>query len=494
MSASPADVVTLDLKLHRKQGIAFQSPATEILYGGAAGGGKSHLMRVAAVTWCAQIPGLQAYLFRRISEDLVKNHIEGKNGLRAMLTPWVLAGLVDIIEGEIRFWNGSKIYLCHCQEEKHRFKYLGAEMHLLLLDELTTFTEVIYRFLRSRVRAVGLSLPPALAGRFPRILASSNPGNVGHHWVKAAFIDGHAPFETWRTPDAEGGMLRQFIPARLDDNPSMTSDDPYYRQRLRGLGSAELVRAMEDGDWNVVAGAFFTEFSTERHVIRPFEVPRHWVRLRAMDWGSAKPFSVGWYAVSDGEFADIPRGALVKYREWYGMRPGQANVGLKLTAEQVADGILERQAPDEKIDYSVIDPAAFTADGGPSIAERMAARKVFFQRADNARTARRGAMGGWDLIRQRLVGDDEGRAMLFFFDTCVDTIRTLPALQHDEMRPEDVDTDGEDHAGDETRYACAARPWVREADKPKPVRFAGSTQMTINEVIAQRRRARLGED
>ena len=112
-------------------------------------------MRVAAVTWCAQIAGLQCYLFRRISEDLVKNHIEGPKGLRAMLAGWSNAGLVEIIEGEIRFWNGSKIYLCHCQEEKHRFKYLGAEIHVLLIDELTTFTEVIYRFLRSRVRAVG---------------------------------------------------------------------------------------------------------------------------------------------------------------------------------------------------------------------------------------------------------------------------------------------------------------------------------------------------
>lgn len=493
MSAAPADVVTLDLKLHRKQGVAFQSPASEILYGGAAGGGKSHLMRVAAVTWCAQIPGLQAYLFRRISEDLVKNHIEGKNGLRAMLTPWVLAGLVDIIESEIRFWNGSKIYLCHCQEEKHRFKYLGAEIHLLLVDELTTFTEVIYRFLRSRVRAVGLSLPSMLEGRFPRILASSNPGNIGHHWVKRAFIDGRAPFEVWRTPDEEGGMLRQFIPARLTDNPSMTSDDPYYRQRLRGLGSPELVKAMEDGDWNVVAGAFFPEFSTQRHVVAPFEIPRHWVRFRAMDWGSAKPFSVGWYAVSDGELAAYPRGALLKYREWYGMAENRPNVGLKLTAEAVAEGIKAREAADEKIDASVLDPAAFAQDGGPSIAERMGKQGVFFQRADNKRVAQRGAMGGWDLLRARLVGDG-ARPMLYFFETCVDTIRTLPALQHDDLKPEDVDTDSEDHAPDETRYACSFRPWVREAPKPAPVKFAQSTQMTVTELIEQRRRARIGDD
>jgi hypothetical protein len=483
----------LDFSLHYQQGIAFRSEATEILYGGAAGGGKSHLLRVAAVTWCAQFDGLQCYLFRRISEDLVKNHIEGPKGLRAMLAPWVLGGLATIVEDEIRFWNDSKIYLCHCKDEKDRFKYLGAEIHLLLIDELTTFTEVIYRFLRSRVRAVGLNLPDTYRERFPRIIAGSNPGNVGHHWVKAAFIDNVQPLVLREMEDSEGGMRRQYIPARLQHNPSMATDDPKYRSRLRGLGSPALVKAMEDGDWNVVAGAFFPEFSTEQHVIRPFEVPKHWVRFRAMDWGSAKPFSVGWFAVSDGEMSEYPRGALVQYREWYGMQPGQPNVGLKLTAEQVADGILEREAEGEKIDMSVIDPAAFSEDGGPSIAERMSKRGVYFQRADNSRIGKRGAMGGWDMLRARLVGEDD-KPMLYVFDTCVHIIRTLPALQHDDARPEDANSSGEDHGPDQLRYAVMARPWIREQPKPKPVRFDKSTQLTINEIIAQRRRARLGAE
>ena len=118
---------------------------------------------------------------------------------------------------------------------------------------------------------------------------------------------------------------------------------------------------------------------------------------------------------------------------------------------------------------------------------------MFFQRADNSRVGARGAMGGWDLLRQRLVGEDD-RPMIYFFSTCTHTIRTLPALQHDDKRPEDVDTDGEDHAGDETRYACSARPWVRALPKPKPLRFAKSTQLTVNEIIAARRRARLGAE
>lgn len=509
--------IAIDLNLHSRQGEAFLSTATEILYGGAAGGGKSHLMRAAAITWCAQIPGLQVYLFRRIQDDLVKNHVEGPKGLRALLAPWVNAGLAEIIEEEIRFWNGSKIYLCHCKDEKHRWKYLGAEIHVLLIDELTTFSDVIYRFLRSRVRAVGLNLPEHLKGMFPRILCSSNPGNIGHHFVKAAFIDGVQAMDIRQMPDSEGGMLRQYIPAKLSDNPSMAQDDPNYRARLRGLGSPQLIKAMEEGDWNVVAGAFFSEFSTARHVIAPFEIPEHWVRFRAADWGSAKPFSIGWYAVSDGSIQiprwdgwselpgplTIPRGAIVKYREWYGMEKGKPNVGLKLTAEKVADGILEREKKGddsggrpiyEKIDFGVLDPAAFSSDGGPSIAERIGTRKVYFHHADNARVGQRGAMGGWDLLRARLEGDDEKLPMLYFFSTCTESIRTIPALQHDEHRPEDVDSDGEDHAGDETRYACKARPWIRAAIQPAQPKFAGTTQTSVSEIINERRRKRLAQE
>lgn len=476
--ASQADA-TIRADLHDKQMAAFTSPATEILYGGAAGGGKSHLMRIGAILWSAAIPGLQVYLFRRLHDDLIKNHMEGANGFRALLTGWVACGFCTIVEDQIRFWNGSKIYLCHCQHEKDRFKYQGAEIHVLLIDELTHFTDKIYRFLRNRVRMVGVTIPEQYVGRFPRIICGANPGGIGHQFVKTTFIDGVTPLEVVRAPANEGGMLRQFIPARLEDNPSMMEDDPGYENRLMGLGSESLVRAMRHGDWDIIDGAFFDNFRKERHVIKPFEIPAHWLRFRAGDWGSAKPFSFGWYAIVEDNFIYapgkiLPRGCLIRYREWYGVFTDEQgkfvpDTGIKMDAENVGAGVRTRDSG--AIAYGVLDPAAFSSDGGPSIAERMmrgtnGKNGASFRPADNKRVAARGAMGGWDQVRGRLNGDEDGRPMLVFFETCVHAIRTIPALQHDEDRPEDLNTHMEDHPADEVRYACMSRPWLRKVPAP----------------------------
>lgn len=468
----------LDLHLHPKQGEALNTEATEILYGGAAGGGKSHLMRVAAIIWCSMIGGLQVYLFRRIRDDLVKNHMEGPKGFRAMLAPWTQAGLVTIVEDEIRFWNGSKIYLCHCKDEKDIYKYQGAEIHVLLIDELTHFTESMYRFLRNRVRMVGVVVPEMFKGKFPRILCGANPGNKGHLFVKATFVDGAEPMALRRMGPSEGGMLRQYIPARLEDNPSMAEDDPGYEGRLEGLGSAQLVKAMRHGDWDVIEGAFFDCWDGSRHVLRPFEVPETWGRFWSGDWGSAKPFSFGlWAVVSDRYRTDsgvwLPRGALVRIKEWYGCVPGQPNTGLKMPAEKVGEGLWDRSRG-HQVRGCVLDPAAFASDGGPSIAERLragvksAGGMLGFRPADNKRVAQRGAMGGWDQMRARLIGDEDGNPMVACFSTCVDSIRTIPALQHDSTRPEDLDSDGEDHCADDWRYGLMSRPWTPPARAPKP--------------------------
>jgi hypothetical protein len=267
----------------------------------------------------------------------------------------------------------------------------------------------MYRFLRNRVRMVGITLPNGYAGCFPRILCGTNPGNVGHLWVKRTFIDGRAPFAIEWMPASEGGMQRQYIPARLEDNPSMAADDPGYEARLEGLGSRALVQAMRWGDWDVVDGAFFDCWSHRRHVVAPFGVPEHWPRIRSGDWGSYAPFSFGWFAVVSEPYKTaegiwLPRGCLVRYREYYGMQPGRPNVGLKLPAEQVGARLWELERNDPKIAYGVLDPSAFRSDGGPTIAQRITAGsggKVFFRPADNTRVPGRGAMGGWDQVRAR---------------------------------------------------------------------------------------------
>jgi hypothetical protein len=290
---------------------------------------------------------------------------------------------------------------------------------------------------------------------------TGNPGGPGHQWVRARYID-PAPLG-WRVlRDPETGLERLYIPSRVGDNAYLGGD---YVARLRASGSAELVRAWLEGDWSVIAGAFFPEFGIDRHVLPPRVLPGHWMRFRAMDWGSARPFSVGWYAVSDGE-AGIPRNALVRYREWYGAT--KPNVGLRLTAEEVAEGIRDRERGD-KITYGVCDPSMMQQDGGPSLAERMGRFGVHWRAGDNARVSRRGAMGGWDQLRARLRGRD-GVPLLYVFSTCEHLIRTLPAAQHDPSRPEDLDTEGEDHALDELRYSCMSRPWTvaaPEASDPK---------------------------
>jgi hypothetical protein len=488
----------------------METPATETLYGGAAGGGKSHLMRVAAIRWCSEIDGLQVYFFRRVREDLIKNHMEGPKGLRALLAPWATAGWCEIIENEVRFWNGSKIFLCHAQHEEDIYKYQGAEIHVLAIDELTHFTEKMYRFLRNRVRMVGVRLPPAYDDKFPRILASANPGGVGHLWVKQTFIDRKEPLKSYRQLAVEGGMLRQFIPATLDDNPSMTTDDPGYEHRLEGLGSKALVAAMRWGDWNVVEGAFFDCWSPQKHIIAPFVLPEDWMCFRSADWGSASPFSIGWWAVvlddhylapatltgtvGNVGFKRLPRGSLVRYREDYGVLEGTPGKGLKLSAEAVADRIIERERKDKtKCSYGVMDPSTFKHDGGPSIAERMNIRLIraglaAFREGDNRRVTTRmsrdrgGPMSGWDAMRQRLVGDGIN-PLIYTFSTCLDSIRTIPSLQHDAHRAEDLNTHGEDHAADEWRYAVMSRAYLREREPPSVPKdgYAGPAEHLMND-------------
>lgn len=461
---------SLDLTLHPKQTLAIQSIATELLFGGAAGGGKSHLMRAASIEWCTNIPGLNVFLFRRISEDLWKNHMTGKGSYYELLEPWIEAKLVtiDSSRGIINFlFNKSKIFLCHCQYEKDRMKYLGAEIHVLLMDELTTFTDVIYRFLRSRVRLGGLPIPDKYKGQFPRILCGSNPGGIGHNWVKEMFVSPEPELKVWTTPEKEGEMDRQFIKSLLKDNPTMTENDPKYMSRLSGMGSEHWVKAMKEGDWDIVAGGMFDDMWDEKYnVIKPFPLPLGWTVNRTFDYGSSAPFSVCWWAESNGDTATradgtqvhAPKGTVFLIAEWYGWN-GEPNKGSRMLMESVATGILEKEERMLKAEFieripdaGPADSSIYTVEDGKCIADEMSNLGVSWVPANKGPGSR---IAGWEKMR-RMFNAAHERPMekpgLLVFETCRHFIRTIPVLPRDPKNEDDVDTDAEDHIGDATRY------------------------------------------
>jgi hypothetical protein len=314
---------------------------------------------------------------------------------------------------------------------------------------------------------------------------TANPGGVGHLWLKSRYIDPAPQGLKKLTRSLPSGNTHDyvFIPSRVANNKVLLARDPQYIDRLHLVGSPQMVRAWLYGDWNVVEGAFFPEFG-EKHIIPPFQIPSNWTRFRAIDWGSASPYAVLWCAVVADDIhlpywlhqghKLLPRQSIIIYRELYGSRD-HSNTGVKEPAEIVASKIhqLERHEPRAPhnpdvawISYSVIDPAAGASDGGPSIKERLGRAGIHCRDADNRRVSERGAMSGWDVLRARLIGDGINPD-LFVFNPCVDLIRTLPMLQHDPARPEDVLKHGEDHLADALRYSVTSRPFIRHAEPPK---------------------------
>ena len=428
----------------------------------------SHLMRVAAIAWCVAIPGLQVYLFRRTSPDLLKNHMEGPGSFPALMAPWLESGQASINYSKNHIDIGtSRIHLCHCQYEKDVYKYQGAEIHVLMLDELTHFTRSQYVFLRSRVRLGGLDMPDAMRGLFPRVVAASNPGGVGHNWVKAMFVDPAPALARWKAPKSDGGMLRQFIPALLRHNPTLTKNDPDYEERLHGLGNDALVRAMLKGDWDIVSGGMFDDvWDRDIHTVEPFDIPASWYVDRSFDWGSSKPFSAGWWAEADGTEVVLkggkkwapPRGTLFRIGEWYGWN-GKPNEGKKLAAKDIAAGIVKAEKAMGIRSRVKAGPGDF-----PTPAPDEVSMRDTFKAAGAEFTEPRKASGsrenGWQAMRDRLTASMQKPMEapgLFVFNTCTDGfIRTVPTLPRSERKPDDVDTDAEDHPADESRYRITA--------------------------------------
>ena len=423
-------------------------PLPDILYGGARGGGKTdavlgewlghsaiHGARARGLVVRRALPQLDELVHR--SREL---YLPLGSRFQEARKTWIMPG-------------GALLRLRYLDRVADASAYQGHQYTRVYIEEATSWptAEPI-----DRLRATLRSAHGVPVG----IRLTANPGGPGHAWVRSRYID-PAP-GGWEILMDAAGLPRVFIPARLRDNPALVDADPTYEARLRQSGSEALVRAWLEGDWNIVEGAYFDCWRGSRHVLRPVSISPEWVRMRSLDWGSARPFSVGWWAIISDDWrhpdgASLPRGAMLRYREWYGAPPGAQNQGVKMTAEQVAAGILARDGGDTVRD-AVADPAIFASDGGPSIAERMARAGVRWRPADNRRVAARGAMGGWDQLRARLIGDGDGRPLIACFSTCADSIRTIPALPHDPLRPEDVDTSTEDHAADEWRYACMSRP------------------------------------
>lgn len=462
----------------------------EVFYGGARGGGKTDgVLGKYAIKGERFGKWFNAIFFRRelpAADDAIErsHEIFGRLGWQYNATKYIW-----------RSPAGARLRFRPLERVSDAEKYQGQNITDACVEEAGQYADPKPIDRLNGVLRSAHSVPVQL-------LLTGNPGGAGQAWLRERYVD-PAPMgmRVLRRLLRSGREHRYvFIPSRLQNNRFLGDD---YVDGLHLVGSEALVRAWLDGDWGAVEGAFFDCWRTEKHVVRPFTIPTHWLRFGSFDWGSASPFSMGWWAIASEDHAVhgrvIPKGAMVRYREWYGAQ--SANVGLKLTNNDIADGILKCEDGD-KMAYRVADPSIFKEDGGPSIAEQLAKGGVWFGRADNRRTGA-GPIAGWSQMRDRLLGhgsngNEPGVPMLYCFSTCMASIRTIPVLQHSEINAEDLDTDGEDHAADEWRYACMSRPWIMPASetaKPRVLMVGPENEVTLNDMWAahsgQNRRKRV---
>lgn len=457
------------------QTLLVRCPASEIFFGGTRGGGKTEGVLGKWLVKDARYGSLfNAVMLRRTTVSSI-DAIERSKQIYGPLG----GRFFESKAGSALTWrmpNGGRVSFGYLDSAADAQEYQGRNLTDVWIEEAGQYPDPgpIFRMYGTLRSAAGIPVQMILTG---------NPGGPGQRWLRERYRLSPFPRDAFTMKRSIGeGLLHEVavIPSRLTDNQLLLRADPGYVARLHLVGKAALVRAWLEGDWNAIEGAYFDEWSEARHVIPPMSFPEDWLRYRSMDWGTATPFSVGWWVVvaedtSIGRKRVLPRGSIVRYREWYGALEGQVNVGLKLSAEEVAWGI-KRREKGENIRFGVLDPNAFREDGGPSIAEMMRRIDGFrgpsFQRADNTRVGRLGAFTGWLAVRARLKGFD-GRPMLYVASSCRALISTLPLLQHDEQRPEDLDTTGEDHAADDMRYACLARPWVAPTKVENVVPLSG---------------------
>ncbi len=418
-----------------------------VAFGGARGGGKSWAVRTKAVLLALGHPGIRILIVRRTYGELMHNHVELLRKELAGTAVW------NGQEKCLKFPGGSVISFMYCAKDGDLDRLQGVEYDVIFLDEATQLSEKQMRTLTACVRGVN---------DFPkRVYFTCNPGGQGHGYIKRLFIDRR--FERGENPEDY-----VFIQSLVQDNKALMERQPEYIKTLEAL-PRQLREAWLYGKWDVFQGQFFGEFRDDpahyrdrkwSHVIEPFAPPAGWQIYRSYDWGYAKPFSCGWWAVD-------PEGTLYRILELYGCT-GEPDEGIRWNNEKQFAEIarIEREHPwlrGRQI-QGVADPSIWDGSRGESAAETAAKQGIYFTPGDNAR------IPGWMQCRYRLRFDENGYAGMYVFQGCEAFRRTIPTLQFDARAPEDLDSTGEDHAADEWRYLCMLRPVApKEAEAAAPL-------------------------
>lgn len=406
----------IKLKITRKQERFIKATQTEVLFGGAAGGGKSYGQIIDAFLFALRNQGSKQLILRRTFTELDKSIIRTVLGLypREIFTFNSSAHVG-------RFVNGSVIDFGYCATENDVYQYQSAEYDVIRFDELTHFTEAQYVYLISRVRG---------ANSFPKqIKSSTNPGGVGHSWVKARFVDPAPPNTEFK---GGNGTTRIFIPSSLTDNMPLMATDPDYKRRLEALPEHEK-RALLYGDWNIFEGQYFDEFDPEVHICEPFPIPKEWRVYRAIDYGLDR-LACMWIAIDSTKCCYL-------YKE---------KCESNLPIAQAAKAVIDTTLPDEKIYATLAPPDLWSRNqiNGKGKADIFYENGLTLTKASNDRET------GWLAIKELLKKDGNGEPRLKIFSSCREIIKCLPMLVRDPKRPTDCLNEPHDitHAPDALRY------------------------------------------